>query len=48
MDVVMSRADRVIVMAQGAVICEGTPDQVRSDPRVIDAYLGGTTAGAPA
>jgi branched-chain amino acid transport system ATP-binding protein len=40
MDVVMSRADHVVVMAEGAVVAEGTPDSVRTDPRVIDAYLG--------
>jgi len=44
MDVVMTRADRVVVMAEGAVIAEGTPDVVRADPRVIDAYLGRTSA----
>jgi len=40
MDVVMTRADRVIVMAEGAVIAEGAPEAIRNDRRVIDAYLG--------
>jgi len=40
MDVVMTRADRVIVMAEGTVIAEGSPDAIRNDRRVIDAYLG--------
>lgn len=44
MDVVMTRADRVIVMAQGSVIADGTPDAIRADTRVIDAYLGGASA----
>jgi len=41
MDVVMNHADRVIVMAQGAVIADGPPTEIRKDKRVIDAYLGG-------
>ena len=41
MDVVMNHADEVVVMAQGATVIKGTPEEVRADERVIDAYLGG-------
>ncbi|WP_347177413.1 ABC transporter ATP-binding protein [Glycomyces sp. L485] len=40
MDMVHEIADWVAVMAAGQLITEGTPDQISSDPRVIDAYLG--------
>ncbi len=40
LDIVMRASDRVIVLANGRVICEGTPNEVRRDERVIDAYLG--------
>ena len=45
MEVVMNHSDRVIVMAEGRVIADGEPHEVRSDQAVIDAYLGGTAGG---
>jgi neutral amino acid transport system ATP-binding protein len=42
MEVVMNHSDRVVVMAEGRVIAEGEPDEVRKSKRVIDAYLGET------
>ena len=40
MDMVRDVSDWVVVMAQGAIISEGTPATVMRDQRVIDAYLG--------
>ena len=41
MHVVFSLADRMTVLAQGRIIADGSPDQVRGDAKVQEAYLGG-------
>ena len=43
-DMVTRLCHRILVMAAGALLCEGTPDEVARDPRVIEAYLGGAAA----
>jgi branched-chain amino acid transport system ATP-binding protein len=48
---IMEHCDRVVVLAVGAVLADGSPDHVRNDPDVRSAYLGeglvsqGTPAG---
>ena len=40
MDVVFSIADRITVLYYGTILASGTPEQIRNDQRVKDAYLG--------
>ena len=40
MDFVMGLCHQVTVLDSGSVVAAGPPEQVRADPRVLDAYLG--------
>ncbi len=40
MDVVFTHADRLLVLDRGAMLAEGTPTEVRENPRVREVYLG--------
>ena len=37
---IFTLCDRVLVLVQGELLVEGSPDEVRGDPRVVEAYLG--------
>ncbi len=41
MDLIMNVCEHVVVMSSGALLAEGTPDEIRRNPDVLEAYLGG-------
>jgi branched-chain amino acid transport system ATP-binding protein len=43
MSLIMRLCDRIQVLNYGQTICEGTPERIRSDPAVIEAYLGSSS-----
>jgi len=47
MHLVMGVSDHILVLDHGRRLVEGSAEQVRHDPRVIEAYLGSAAAGAP-
>jgi neutral amino acid transport system ATP-binding protein len=40
MKVIMNLAQRVFCLAHGQMLANGTPDEIKNDKRVLDAYLG--------
>lgn len=40
MDIMMNLCDTIIIMVEGSILTQGTPGQIRSNPAVIEAYLG--------
>lgn len=40
MDIVFALSDRIVVLNRGSVLADGTPEEIRRDPRVRETYLG--------
>jgi ABC-type branched-subunit amino acid transport system ATPase component len=47
MPVILGVTDRIYCLELGRVIAEGTPDEIRQDPRVIESYIGGREGITP-
>jgi branched-chain amino acid transport system permease protein len=48
LDAIFELAERITVLYEGRLLADGTPDEIRRNPAVQDAYLGGLHAHEPA
>jgi branched-chain amino acid transport system ATP-binding protein len=48
MDIVFKIAPKIVVLCYGRILATGTPDEIRNNSAVIEAYLGTEHAGAAA
>src|SRR5262249_39525836 len=48
MKMIMTHCQRILVMHQGRILAEGSPEEIQKDPRVIEAYLGRRREGIDA
>jgi branched-chain amino acid transport system ATP-binding protein len=41
MEIIMENCERILVMHQGDILADGTPEEIKANETVVEAYLGG-------